>query len=226
MARSKKEIEYSGALKTPIGIEGVAISTAAKLTPSEELEIQQRHNESAAPQFDRQCRDKIPLLMRHFNIENESDYLSLALALAKAHVPGFARVSIPMQLEHGDGGRIIKRKTKNSGRPLIWTEERLSHLLASVARYMTQHRISKDREALTNLASHGEWSRPAGHPGDLESWIETLESRLQDAKKLETKKKRHEEGGKRLLRLSDSARQKRAPRRTSRSVKSRKSSGK
>ena len=214
MAQSTKPIKYSGTLKTPIGIEGVAISTAAKLTPSQELEIQRRHNESAAPEFDRQCRDKIPLLMRHYNIEDESDYLSLAIALAKVHVPGFARVSIPMQLEHGDGGRIIKSRTKNTGRPTIWTEQRLSHLLTSVARYKAQHRISKNREALTSLATRGEWSSPAGYGGDLTSWIETLESRLQDAKKLETEKKRHEELVKKLLSLSDSARQERAPRRT------------
>src|SRR5262249_5930483 len=51
--------------------------------------------------------------------------------------------------------------------------------------------FSTDREALAVVMRESEWQPPANHRGDLKQWLETLESRLHDAKRI----KREERSG-------------------------------
>jgi hypothetical protein len=57
--------------------------------------------------------------------------------------------------------------------------------LNSVEQEKKQRRLKNDRDALEVLVRVKEWERPKNHRGDRESWLETLESRLKDAKKFE-----------------------------------------
>lgn len=68
-------------------------------------------------------------------------------------------------------------------KPTKWPPERLLKLLNAVAETKRKHALSKDREALKILMQKGEWSRPYNR--DEQKWLETLESRLQDAKREE-----------------------------------------
>jgi hypothetical protein len=119
--------------------------------------------------------EKLPLLMQHYEIANEDDYFSLALALACDHVPGFQVVSAKLKLKHGNWGAVI-RDTK----PTEWSLERLLKLLNAVEEAKPRH--GTDRETLKMLMQKQEWSRPLGR--DEQKWLETLESRLQDAKRI------------------------------------------
>ena len=79
----------------------------------------------------------------------------------------------------------------NRGRRLEWTLERLDDLLTAVESTKKRHSRSTDREALLLVARHGNWLRPGNHRGSHEQWIETLESRLQDAKRIKRIADRH-----------------------------------
>jgi hypothetical protein len=130
-----------------------------------------------------QFLEKLLLLMEHYEISDKEDWFSLALALAIDHVPGF-RVSLRLALEGGqDLGAVVHRDGKKVGRRRLWTSDRLERLLDAVEQEKKKSGIRKDREALSRLARRQEWARPATHRKGHLSWIETLESRLQDAKK-------------------------------------------
>jgi hypothetical protein len=124
--------------------------------------------------------EKLPLLFEHYGIEDKSDYLSLSLALAFDHVPGFAVQGIPHKLSQGDYGAVVL--LTRTGRPREWTDERFSELLTSVEEIKQKKNLKTEREALRLLSRRAPWKPPASHRGDTEQWIETLESRLQDAK--------------------------------------------
>jgi hypothetical protein len=125
--------------------------------------------------------EKLKLLMAHYEIAEETDYLSLALKLAIAHVPGFriGRASELLRLEHGDYGKVLGNKR---GRQREWTPERLGRLLQAVEQAKKRYRYRTDRKALENLVCHTEWSRPANHRGGLREWIKTLTNQLQEAR--------------------------------------------
>jgi hypothetical protein len=125
---------------------------------------------------------KLRLLMDHYEISDKDDWFSLALALAVDHIPGF-RVS-GVGFEAGqDSGAVVYRDGEKVGRRETWTGDRLERLLEAVEREKKKSGIRTDREALSRLARRQEWAQPPNHRKGQLNWIETLESRLQDAKK-------------------------------------------
>jgi glucose-6-phosphate 1-dehydrogenase len=94
----------------------------------------------------------------------------LAWALASEHVPGF---------------RIVP-ESRPKGRKKEWHGEKLQALYDAVQSAKNQHNFN-DRQALTfisnNSLSAKTWGRPANYKGSKKQWVETLESRLQDAKR-------------------------------------------
>jgi hypothetical protein len=124
--------------------------------------------------------NKLRLLAEHYGIADD-DFFGLAMALASEHVPGFSVDLTPLEMEYGDHGGVMYAST--GGRPLEWTTERLDALFNSVEKVKNERGLSKDREALAILAARGKWAPPANHRGSRAAWIETLESRLQQAKK-------------------------------------------
>ena len=158
---------YKGELGKPIYVGSIPIEATN--------EEQQERIEQGIEQV---AIEKLPLLMEHYKIPNKDDYFSLALALARDWVPGFQVKTVPVKLTHGNWGAVI-RDTK----PTKWPPERRLKLLNAVAETKQKHALSTDREALKILMQKGEWSRPYNR--DEQKWLETLESRLQDAKREE-----------------------------------------
>jgi hypothetical protein len=117
----------------------------------------------------KQEREKIVLLLEHFQIAG-NDLEALVLALACRHVPGF---------------KVVPEK-RRGGRPRKWDGPRLVKLREAVEDAKKLHRCT-DRKALKLLASQKaatkEWSIPTDHRGSEMQWIETLESRLNEARK-------------------------------------------
>src|SRR5262249_33516937 len=156
-----KKPRYKGELGKPIYVGSIPFEAA---------------NEEQQERIEQAAIKKLPLLMEHYKIPNKDDYFSLALALAKDWVPGFQVKPVAVKLDHGSWGAVI-RDTK----PTKWPPERLLKLLNAVAETKRKHALSKDREALKILRQKGEWSRPYNR--DEQKWLETLESRLQEAKR-------------------------------------------
>jgi hypothetical protein len=129
--------------------------------------------------------EKLDLLIDHYAIADKTDYRSLALALAIDHVPGFQIDSTPLELEYGDHGGVVYSKT--GGRSKEWTAQRFDDLLIAVEDAKRKNGFREDRKTLAVIARHGKWARTERHQGGLSNWIETLESRLQDAKRLKSK---------------------------------------
>ena len=129
--------------------------------------------------------DKLPLLFEHYGIEDHSDYFRLSLVLAIDHVPGFAVKEIPYKLRHGDYGAV--EPVTKTGRHREWTGERLSDLLEAVDAIKRKKKLTSDRDALRELSRCEPWRSPPGHRGDTKQWIETLETRLQEAKSYESR---------------------------------------
>ena len=127
----------------------------------------------------RTLSEKLPLLLQHYAIEDETDYFGLALALARDHVPGFSVTSREYKLSNGTSG-AVEPKTK-TGRTRSWTSERLSQLLDDVENIKREQKIAEDREALHFLARK-KWKPGSNHRGGNKQWVETLESRLQEEK--------------------------------------------
>src|SRR5262245_56732412 len=127
--------------------------------------------------------EKLRLLMDHYGISDKADFLSLALALAIDHVPGFGIDPTPLRLEQVSDGVALVVQDNRTGRRLEWPPKRLDSLLSAVEDAKRNHGLSTDREAIEIVARKGNWGRPANHKGDHKQWRETLESRLQDAKR-------------------------------------------
>ncbi len=217
--QSRRKNHWIGELKKPIRVsvvrpKGLAVTdveTVAKA--NEEME------RLACEEINKQRFKKLHLLMDHYSIPNKDDWFSLAVALATDHVPGFQiewpLVNLPLVVRRHRGrdrevfsGPVLA-KQKKVGRPASWDAERLERLLEDVEREKTRHNLKTDRETLSRLAMRGEWSRPATHRSTLATWIETLESRLQDAKKLRQLLNRAETGLKAAITASNSGSSKR-----------------
>jgi hypothetical protein len=140
----------------------------------------------------RAWQEKLPLLFEHYGIEDKSDYFSLSLALAIDHVPGFAVKHVTWKLSEGDYG-VVEPATK-AGRHRDWTSERLRALLDAVEAVKRDKKVGTDREALLLLSRRKPWKAPANHRGEATQWVETLETRLQEAKKIDKKAKLLAEG--------------------------------
>jgi hypothetical protein len=164
---------YKGELNKPICVGSIPIETT-----------DEKHSQWLEQDIEREMIEKLLLLMEHYEITDKDDYFSLALALAKDHVKGFQVVRAALKLKHGNWGAVI-RDTK----PTIWPPERLLILLNDVEEAKQRHGFSTDRKAIRFVMLKGEWSRPIDR--DEQKWLETLESRLHDAKRI----KREERGG-------------------------------
>jgi hypothetical protein len=170
-----KKPRYKGELAKPIRVGSIPI----RATNEEQSEwIEQV--------IEQEMIEKLPLLMEHYKIADKDDYFSLALALAMDHVKGFRVVRAALKLKHGNWGAVI-----NVRRPTAWPRERLLRLLNAVEAAKQRYELSTDREALAVVRREREWQPPANHRGDLKQWLETLESRLQDAKRI----RREEQNG-------------------------------
>jgi hypothetical protein len=186
MPLSRKRPRWKGELARPIRPKvkrprGLAVTnkkTVARANDEMKGLYQQAINE--------EYQTKLNRLMEHYGIANKNDFSSLALALAIDHVPGFRIIDpTPPRLEKiSDDGLALVVQDNNRGRRLVWTLERLNDLLTAVESTRRRHSRSTDREALLLVARHGNWLRPGNHRGSHEQWIETLESRLQDAKRI------------------------------------------
>ena len=114
---------------------------------------------------------KMSLLMKHHNIADEDDAWALAWALAYEHVPSF---------------KIVPEKRTKRGRRKEWHGGKLSALHEAVQTVKNKHNFN-DRQALKFISKNSEWvgtwGPPANYTGSQKQWIETLESRLQDAKR-------------------------------------------
>ena len=125
---------------------------------------------------------KLQLLAKHYRVP-PNHFRALALALARDFVPGF-RFRHPLRITDPLGVVVNPRHDERMGRPLVWGSDRLEEFLAEV------HAIKSasggtDREALARLVREKKWGPPANHRGGRDKWLETLESRLQDAKRLQ-----------------------------------------
>jgi hypothetical protein len=130
----------------------------------------ERHWHEADDLVAQKLREKMSLLMAHYGIADETNLAALACALASEHVPGF---------------RIEPETKTERGRKRIWDGPKLQNLFEAVRSVREGHNLN-DRQALTLLvnshAPNSPWRPPSNHKGTKQQWIETLESRLQDAK--------------------------------------------
>jgi len=128
---------------------------------------QQEVEQSVAQQLSR----KLSLLMKHFKIADENDTMALVWALAREHVRGFQVVP--------EAGPKRRRKKE-------WHGEKLQMLYDAVQSARKQHNYN-DRQALAFISSNSlsakTWGPRANYKGSKKQWVETLESRLQDAKR-------------------------------------------
>jgi hypothetical protein len=128
------------------------------------------HETNTKQLIEQKLSQKMTLLMEHYDISDPNDFAALALALAFEHVPGF---------------KIVPEVKAKSGRRRKWDGPRLLDLFTTVNKLRSQHRF-KEKQALTFMVNNQQYRAicgpPPGHRGSKQQWIETLESRLQDAK--------------------------------------------
>jgi hypothetical protein len=127
--------------------------------------------------------EKLSLLMDHYRVADKADFFNLALALAIEFVPGFRIDPTPLRLQQISDGVTLIVQDNRTGRRVEWSLERLDSLLNAVEDAKRKYDLSTDRDAIKVVARNRKWGQPANHKGDLEKWLETLESRLQDAKR-------------------------------------------
>jgi hypothetical protein len=138
---------------------------------------------------DAEFERKLRLLMKHYSIEDPHGWRALALHLARDHVPGF-ELDLAVGFKEGlRSGPVVLLSREKTGRPNIWTGERLSELLEAVEKTKRLGQNS-DLDALKSMsrrpwAPPKYWGPPANHRGDLSQWIRTLQSRLADAKSIQ-----------------------------------------
>jgi len=177
------EHRWKGELAKPIRPQvirpqGLAVTDAETVARANE-EMEELYRQA----IDERRVEKLSLLMDHYGISDKADFFSLALALAIDHVPGFGIDPTPLRLEQISDGVALVVQDNKTGRRLEWPPERLDSLLSAVEDAKRKHGLSTDREAIAVVARKGKWGRPANHKGNHEQWLETLESRLQDAKR-------------------------------------------
>jgi hypothetical protein len=166
--KAKKKRRYKGELAKPIHVGSIPIETTSE-----------EQSDWIKQQFvEQELIEKLPLLMEYYKIADNDDYFSLALALARHHVPGFRVVQAKLKLKHGDWGAVIKDRCAE------WPRERLLSLLGAVEEAKQKHGFSTDREAIEFLMQKRKWQPRASYRGESKQRLETLESRLQDAKRI------------------------------------------
>jgi hypothetical protein len=130
------------------------------------------HRRKAEHDVNQKLLKKMSLLKKHFEITDQSDAAALAWALAFKHVPGF---------------KIIQEEKAKRGRKKEWHGDKLHALYDAVQSLKSKHRFT-DRQALTFMSNDRSkfasiWGPPKVYRGSPKQWVETLESRLQDAKR-------------------------------------------
>jgi hypothetical protein len=164
---AKPRRRYTGKLASPIRIPAPSTFSGA-VTAKRVKEFRQaaaRYQRETEATVSQQRREKIRLLFQHYRIA-DGDVETLLLALVSAHVPGFHVIV--------GGGRKRGRKT-------YWDGPRLTALYRDVESAKTSQRRT-DRQALKFLVKNDpdRWGPPKKQ---IErQWLETLESRLHDAK--------------------------------------------
>jgi hypothetical protein len=144
----------------------------AKIVAENELINRQLAEDLAQEQM-----KKLKLLFDHFGLAVD-DWKGLSLELAQISVPGFRVLSNAIST----GGVIIGIE-KEHGRPVEWDANRLDELLAAVESIKAKFDLT-NREAIARLAGTKKWGPPPTHRGHPDQWLETLESRHHDAKRL------------------------------------------
>ena len=179
---------------------GFAVPDDLEAIERENALMEERHEKAVTAAR----REMLKLLCRRYSLA-EDDYEGLALALAIDHEPGFQAVNrqiaeFPLADDNLDSddediqfsglvrikdGKLVETR---SGRPVVWPPERLLRLLEAVeAEKKKFHCTALD--AIKRLAKTKEWAPPPEHRsnstrGEYEAWVQTLQSRLHDAKKL------------------------------------------
>jgi hypothetical protein len=184
MGAAKAKRRWQGELARPIRPKVIRPLSLCFVTPEANEEMIRLTNEAIEQKF----KEKLDLLMKHYSIPDREDWYSLALALAVDHIPGF-QVENKLGLERIDRGisLVVHRGRKKVGRRNTWSVHRLDELLNDVEKTKRQFHLKRDREALSRIARLRKWAPPANHRGELGQWVETLESRLQEAKVLRGK---------------------------------------
>jgi hypothetical protein len=130
-----------------------------------------QHRQDTDLQQQKEEAEKINLLMKLFGVPS-NNFKKLALELARAHVPGF-------RIE-------VRARVSARGRTRKWDGPMLLELIKVVDEVKGKHTRFNDRLALKHIATRlpykERWGAPANHKGKPSQWIETLESRLQEAK--------------------------------------------
>jgi hypothetical protein len=130
-----------------------------------------KHERKAEQLIKQKISQKMGLLMKHYGNSDPNDMSALALALAFAHVPGF---------------KIVPETKTKKGRKRIWDGPRLLELFETVEMFKSKHNFT-EKIALKFMVNNEQyaavWGLPPTHKGSKEQWIETLQSRLQDAKR-------------------------------------------
>jgi hypothetical protein len=168
-----KRCRYTGELLKPIVLPDAPSFSGAVTNKRVEQFWQhwEKHQRKTERRVAQTLNRKLSLLMKHYGINDKTDTASLALALACEHVPGF---------------EIVPRRKRASGRKREWDSEKLQALYDVVQSVKQKHNFN-DRTALKFISTNSElastWGRPANHRGSQKQWVETLESRLQAAKR-------------------------------------------
>jgi hypothetical protein len=174
MPEKRKPRRYAGALACPIiwKFPPPFRGAATKVRTAKYWKAYDRHQQRTENAVKRLVAKKLSLLMDHYGIDDKEDMKTLALALASEHVPGF---------------KIVTPRKANRGRKREWDGSRLENLFETVETIKREHRFS-DRQALKFMVNNERhavtWGPPSNHKGSRQQWIETLESRLQDAKRV------------------------------------------
>jgi hypothetical protein len=209
MRRGRKKSRWTGELAKPIRVRvdrqlGLAITDPETVTRANE-----EMTRLAGEAITRRVHEKLHLLMEYYSIPDKDNWFSLALALATDHVPGFQwewpLIELPVDWEGNSSSSFsgpVTINRKKVGRHKEWGFDRLERLLVAVEQEKAQHGVRTDRDAISRLARRREWAPPATHRGEVQGWIETLEARLQDAKRFRRLVEQTENNLKALLKNS------------------------
>ncbi len=171
---ASKRRRYSGELATPI-VHPASLTFEGAVTDERVRKFWRkwkRHQREAEQQVTQKLLQKMSLLMEYYGISDGNDTTALAVALAFEHVPGF---------------KVVPESRPKKGRKKDWHGGKLQALYDAVQSARKQHNYN-DRQALkfissSNLLLGRTWGPPPNYKGSNKQWVETLESRLQDAKR-------------------------------------------
>jgi hypothetical protein len=188
MAVAKTKHRWQGELARPIRPRVIRPLNLCFVDPNNIAQANEEMARLTEEAIAQEYFQKLDLLMKHYSIPDPNDWFSLALALAVDHVPGF-QVENNFGIEQiGPGiGLVVHTGHKKTGRRITWSVEHLEDLLDDVEKAKKRYGLTRDREALSRMARLQKWAPPANHRGGWSQWIETLESRLQEAKALRRK---------------------------------------